>query len=164
MGNLQELNNNIRNLRESLKEYDKISAKELNTIISDSTHAKEMIFLLDRIETDRSLTQEILSDLIDFSYEFNTHLLFRLDKNIYFKEIENSEVKRIEEIEFGYLDIFSSPSRTIKFISKEVLTIENLKALIILAIVVGITFGVEKSNLINSLINSNIIAKTKEEK
>ena len=87
---------------EDLKKYNeklneiKIGVKKISTsgsllefidLIEDDTNKRLYIFLLDRIDTDKEITLELIEDVVEYAHSFNHEVI---------KKFENSGIKKIK--------------------------------------------------------------------
>lgn len=118
---LKDVNNNIKNLRLALRDSNaNTSILEITDILSSTEEARSFIYLLDKIDTERELTREILEELISNTHEFNELII---DDIIV---IKNQKLINID-----------------KWINAK-----NLKVLIIVAVLIGIVMGISESETI----------------
>lgn len=127
MERLKIINNDIKKLKLILRNSNvNSSILELTDILSSTEEARSFIYLLDKIDTDKELTREILEDLIEYTHEFNSQIILHM-------ELENSRK-------------ILSFDRWINF--------SNFKTLVILSVMSGIILGISGSDSLITMILS----------
>lgn len=127
MERLKIINNDIKKLKLILRNSNvNSSILELTDILSSTEEARSFIYLLDKIDTDKELTREILEDLIEYTHEFNSQIILHM-------ELENSRK-------------ILSFDRWINF--------SNFKTLVILSVMAGIILGISGSDSLITMILS----------
>lgn len=135
MKNLSDINSSIRDLRIILRNSnERQSAFELSEIIKDTTDARAFIFLLDRFDTDKELTRETIEDLIEHTYNFNGLII--------------EHIQKIQSKETFDIDRF--------------ITFKNLKILLLIALFLGVTWGVANSKTILATVLNQVGIKIVE--
>ena len=77
---LLERNKVIHELRAKVKRSTSSSLLELSNMLNDSKDSRALVFLIDKINTDKEINKEILEDILDSMYEFNEEIIFLLEK------------------------------------------------------------------------------------
>jgi hypothetical protein len=76
---LKVKNENIKDLKLTLKQYPKQTILQLENILSNVQDRKAFVFLLDAHETEKDITREILEQLIDCTVDINTEFISQLE-------------------------------------------------------------------------------------
>jgi hypothetical protein len=123
---LKQKNTQFRELNKKLKQTPQRTILELEETLASVADRKAFILLLDSFETEKSITRDLLENLIDQSYEINDSVIYYLENEIDFSK--------------GFSDIFS---------------IKNIKSIVIFAIGAGIVISiVMKDGFGQTLLNS----------
>jgi len=117
---LQEKNEKLKSIHKNIKKtFNTSSLLELSDVLNDSQNSRAFIFIMDKITTHNEIVIDLLDDLIIDIYEFNEILI---------QNLHNSHEP--EKKGFNLDSIFN---------------FKNLKYLIIIAILIGVTMGVAGS-------------------
>jgi hypothetical protein len=123
---LKQKNSQFKELNKKLKQTPQRTILELEETLASVADRKAFILLLDSFETEKSITRDLLENLIDQSYEINDSVIYYLENEIDFSK--------------GFSDIFS---------------IKNIKSILIFAIGAGIVISiVMKDGVGQTLLNA----------
>lgn len=98
MEDIKKINQLIINLRESLKDMERMSHTEYAEIVNQTSSDKHNIaFLIDRFDTDKEIIREILEDFVDNVYEHNRLVISKLEvleeMKIMFADLKETKIK-----------------------------------------------------------------------
>jgi len=135
MENIKKKNEQFKIIKRQLKERGtKHTLTQLDLVLKESDiNRKAFVFLLDVFDTEREISKELFEDFIDSTYDFNEEL-------IEFLKDEQSKGHQLNI--FQYFDT------------------KNLKAIIIMAVSLGIVLGVAANPaIISGIVKSMTVEK-----
>lgn len=125
MDDLRHINALIYELKESLKDIESISHTDFSKIqLNGKNKEWDLAFLIDRIDTDKAITKEVLEDLIDQIFEHNSRVTSQIEKLL---SLEN-EIQELRELRHKLEvreDILKRESSSPKIVNKNVNTLNN---------------------------------------
>jgi hypothetical protein len=132
---IKDKNENFKVLRLKLRQTSRQSLIELDNILSTVQDKKAFVFLMDAYETEKEITREILEQMLETSISINADII---------EALEESDKNQI-------MDFMNS-----------VFTGQNIKSLIIAAIVFGVLISIATHSDIASKIVDVVIPSPKE--
>lgn len=133
ISSLRQQNDTIKELRRRIKQTNTRSVLELEEILSSVADRKAFILLLDSFETEKTITRDLLENLIDHTFEMNSEILNYMENEIDFSKT--------------FTDIFS---------------LTNIKSIIIFAIGIGIVISLSVNGELTARALNLILPAAKE--
>jgi hypothetical protein len=114
LSSIKNKNEAFKELKLRLKNNPRQSLIELDNILSTTKDKKAFVFLMDSYETEKEITREIIESMLENTIAINIDII----------------------------DMFEQNSNNFSKIIVKVFAIENLKSLLIAAIVIGLTISI----------------------